>query len=532
LGQTAQVETRTGAAPTWREAFDGLVASEPRSVEEWTQLATLAYLTRPDDWDDWSARAVEACLAAGARPAAARCAFWLGFGLVDEGRTGRGAGWMARADELLGDLDCAERGLLLAPAALGLLESGDAAKALERFVDIVELGERHADADVATMGRLGRGQALVQLGDRESGVALMDQAMVAVESDSLSPQAAGLVTCGAIVTCQRLLEIARAQEWVFALSTWCDAHADLVPYRGQCLVHRAELLRMRGSWPEAAAAAEAACTWLDGAPAVGDAWYERGELHRLRGEHDAAEAAYRRASKAGRDPQPGLAFLRLEQGDVAAATGSIRRLADEARGQVERARALAPYVEISLAAGHLADARTGADELTRIAGRLGGPLMRATASTWEGAVLLAEGEPARALRTLRRAWRLWHDLGAPYDAARVRLLAAEACARLGDTDGAEMELDAARSVLHDLGAPAEPRWPRPPRTDESALTTRETEVLVHVARGLTNREVAAQLFISDKTVARHLSNVFAKLDLASRAAATAWAYEHGVVHRH
>ena len=156
--------------------------------------------------------------------------------------------------------------------------------------------------------------------------------------------------------------------------------------------------------------------------------------------------------------------------------------------------------------------------------------MRATASTWEGAVVLAEGEPAQALQKLRRAWRLWHDLGAPYDAARVRLLAAEACARLGDTDGAEMELDAARSALHDLGAHAEPRRPRSVRRDEPTLTTRETEVLVHVARGLTNREVAAQLFISEKTVARHLSNVFAKLGLASRAAATAWAYEHGVVH--
>ena len=450
--------------------------------------------------------------------------------MLDEGLIGRGAGWLARADELLADVDCAERGLLLTPAALGMLESGDAAGALERFDQIVELGERYDDADVTTMGRLGRGQALVELGDRVGGVALMDQAMVAVQSDALSPQAAGLVTCGAIATCQRLLEVTRAQEWVFALSTWCDAHSDLVPYRGQCLVHRAELLRMRGSWPEATAAAEAACIWLDGAPAVGDAWYERGELHRLRGDLGAAEAAYRQASRAGRDPQPGLAFLRLGQGDLAAATGSIRRLADEARGPVERIRALGPYVEISLAAGLLADARTGVDELTGIARQLGGPLMRATASTWEGAVVLAEGEPAQALRMLRRAWRLWHDLGAPYDAARVRLLAAEACALLGDSDGAEMELDAARSALHDLGAATEHPRPLSVAADEPALTTRETEVLVHVARGLTNREVAAQLFISEKTVARHLSNVFAKLGLASRAAATAWAYEHGVVH--
>ena len=222
-------------------------------------------------------------MAAGVGPAAVRCAFWLGFGLLDEGSVGRGAGWLARADELLHGLDCAERGLLLAPVALGLLDTGDAATALERFTEIAALGERFDDADVATIGQLGRGQSLVELGDRDGGVALMDQAMVAVQSDALSPQAAGLVTCGAIVTCQRLLEISRAQEWIVSLSAWCDVHSDLVPYRGQCLVHRAELLRMRGSWPEATAAAEAACTWLEGAPAVGDAWYERGELHRLQG---------------------------------------------------------------------------------------------------------------------------------------------------------------------------------------------------------------------------------------------------------
>ena len=374
FGQTAQVETRTGAAPTWRESFDSLVTSEPRSVEEWSRLAALAYLTRPEGWDDWSARAVEACLDAGAGPTAARCAFWLGFGLLDEGRAGRGAGWLARADELLGDVDCAERGLLLTPVALGLLESGDAATALERFIEIVELGERHDDADVATIGRLGRGQALVELGDRDSGVALLDQAMVAVQSDALSPQAAGLVTCGAIVTCQRLLEVTRAQEWVFELSTWCDAQLRPRPLprpvpgpprrgaadarflaggdrRGGGSVHLARRERRRWATRGTSAASctgSAASTTTPRRPTA-------------------------RASLAGRDPQPGLAFLRLEQGDVAAATGSIRRLADEARGPVERARALAPYVEISLAAGELADARTGADELARIARQLGGP---------------------------------------------------------------------------------------------------------------------------------------------------------------
>jgi DNA-binding CsgD family transcriptional regulator len=518
-----------GAEPTtWREAFERLRSSGPSCPEEWTTLAVAAYMTRPDDWDGWCARAFQACAEAGDRARAARCGFWLGFGLIDLGDAARGGGWLARAAETLdeADIDCAERGLLLAPAAVGRLEQGDPEAAYELFTDIWRLGERFGDADVATLGCLGRAQALVELGDRDAGLAKLDEALVAVGTGALSPPIAGLVLCAAIATCQRILDVPRAREWTSALSRWCDAHPDLAPYRGQCLVHRAQVLRLHGVWPEAVSAADAACAQLGTAPAAGDAWYERGELHRLLGELDAAEAAYRAASRAGRDPQPGLALLRLAQGDVGAARGAIGRLRDEAATPVDRARALGPFVEIALAAGDVRGAREAADELERGVGELGSSALLATAAACAGAVRLAEGQPSAALGDLRRAWRLWNDIGVPFEAARLRLLVARACAALGDTDGAAMELDAARWVLVELGAPVDADRRSP---DAGPLTPREVEVLRLVAQGLTNREAGAEMFISEKTVARHLSNVFAKLGVRSRAAATAWAYEQGVM---
>ena len=251
---------------------------------------------------------------------------------------------------------------------------------------------------MATIGRLGRAQALIELGDRDGGVALMDQAMVAVQSDALSPQAAGLVTCGAIVTCQRLLEVTRAQEWVFALSTWCEAHSDLVPYRGQCLVHRAELLRLRGAWTEATAAAEAATTWLQELPR----WATRGTSAASCTGSAASTKPPRRRTARRRGPaatrSPASRSCGWSRATSRRPPASIRRLADEARGPLERARVLAPYVEVALAAGQLADARTGADELTRIAGEIGGHLSAPRRRPGK-ALVLAEGDPARALRT-------------------------------------------------------------------------------------------------------------------------------------
>ena len=306
-----------------------------------------------------------------------------------------------------------------------------------------------------------------------------------------------------------------------------------MPYRGQCLVYRAEIMQLHGAWSDAVEEARRACEWLSRppGPATGPAFYQRAELHRLRGEFAKAEQAYRQASQFGRTPQPGLALLRLAQGQLDAAAAAIRRAVEEAQDRLTRAKVLAAHVEIMLAVGDVPAARAAADELTAVAADLDAPLLRAVAAHATGAVLLAEGDARAAVAALRRAWTAWQELEAPYDAARVRVLIGLAYRALGDRDTAAMELDAARWVFRQLGAmpdviqvealvrEAAPRA-------AGGLTAREVEVLRLVAAGKTNRAIAADLFLSERTVDRHVSNIFTKLGLSSRAAATAYAVEH------
>jgi DNA-binding CsgD family transcriptional regulator len=525
------------ARRAWSEAFDALAEADracPLDLDDLERLATAAYLVGRDDADLW-ARAIHECSRAGDGPRAARGAFLLAFGLYSRGEEARAAGWLARAQKALAGTESEGRGhgYLLVFEGLQLLESGEPEAGVGTFERVAELGERFGDRDLSTLAALGRGQCLVELGRMAEGAAHLDEAIVAVTADEVSPVVAGIVYCAAIETCQRAFDLGRAREWTTALDRWCGAQPDLVPFRGQCLVHRSQILQLHGAWTDAADEAQRAFERLAGAPAVGEALYQQGELHRVRGHTDAAEQAYRDAHRAGREPQPGLALLRLAQGRVDAARGAIRRVVGEARGPITRAAVLGPDVEISLAAGDVAAARAGAEELSAIATDLGAPVLLASAAQATGAVLLAEGEARAALDTLRRAWAAWHGLDAPYEAARVRVLVGLACQALGDDDSAAMELDAARWVFDQLGAAPDlarvaelspPARGSPP----GSLTAREAEVLTLVARGRTNREVAAELFISDKTVARHLSNIFAKLGLSSRAAATAWAYEHGL----
>jgi ATP/maltotriose-dependent transcriptional regulator MalT len=288
---------------------------------------------------------------------------------------------------------------------------------------------------------------------------------------------------------------------------------------------------LHGAWPEAAVAAEAARQRLAGTPAAGDALYEQAELHRLRGDLACAEEAYRAASHAGRDPQPGLALLRLAQGDVVTALAAVTRVVDEAGISTARARMLGPFAEVSLAAGDVAAARRAVDELMASASGADTPYLDGVAAALMGRVELAEGDARAAIVTLRRAWRVWHELGAPFEAAQVRVAAA--CRTLGDADGAAMELDAATRVFDELGAaPDHARIAESaaPPSSPGRLTGREVEVLRLVAGGKSNRAAAGELFISEKTVARHLSNIYAKPGVASRSAAAAWAYEHGLMH--
>jgi DNA-binding CsgD family transcriptional regulator len=533
---------RAFAAQAWAEALDQLVAADAgRSleIEDLERLATAAHmLGRADDATRAWERAHQAAVRAGDIPRAVRHAFHLVMGFGQRGDVAQAGGWFARASGLVDAIgsDAVERGYLLVPQALRALDSGDPSGAFTIFDEAAAIAARFDDPELSTLGRLGRGQCLIAMGETARGVALLDEAMVAVTAGEVSPINAGIVYCASIEAFQAIFDLRRAQEWTTALSRWCDDQPDLVPFRGRCLVYRAELMQFHGLWQEAIAEAGRAADWLSRPPpepAIGEARYQQAELHRLRGDDAAAEQGYREASQWGRRPDPGLALLRLAQGDNDAAGASIRRAIDEA-DEFSRPRLLEPYVEIMLAGRDVATARAAADELAALAIRFDATLPRAIASRADGIVQLAEGDARGALATLRRAWELWLDLEAPYESARVRVQLAMACRAVGDTETAELELASARRVFADLGAVrdvarVDDLVARADAVRGSGLSRREIEVLRLVADGQTNREIAGELGISERTVDRHVSNLFSKLDVSTRSAATAYAYEHRLI---
>ena len=526
----------------WGEAYTHLRetdATAPLGAADLERFATAAHLLGHNAEAQAALTRGFRLLAGSDAAGAARFAFWMAFALESHGEHAPSAGWAGRGRRLLEEarLDCVEHGYLLLPKALQQVREGNPAGAMALFAEAAGIGQRFGDQDLATLARHGQGRALISQGDAARGVALLDEIMVAVTSGEVSPVIAGVVYCSVISACHDLFDLRRAREWTEALTRWCSEQPDLVLYQGQCLVRRSELLRLRGAWTEAMAEAERACRRLadpPGQPDAGTAWYQRGELHRLLGKFEEAEAAYREADRLGRRPWPGLALLRLAQGQHDAARTALRRVLDEARDRRTRALTLPAFVDVALATGDIAAAGSAADALRTIAAEVNTPLLQATAHQASGAVLLAEGNIPEALTALREAWRIWTALEAPYEAALVRVLIGQACRRMGDADAAELELSSARRVFEELGAVkdlARVDGLDRPETGSGAggLTARELEVLRLVASGGTNRAIASELSISEKTVARHLSNIFLKLGLSSRAAATAWAYQHHLV---
>jgi DNA-binding CsgD family transcriptional regulator len=529
------------ASRAWKDAYALLTAADAHAALDPADLSCLAiasYLIGKDaDCEATLTRAFQSFLAKGDVVHAARAAFWLAFTFGHNRDFSRASGWTSRANRLLDDggLDCVERGYLLMPGGVQFMVEGNVAAAQERFAQAAAVGDRFGDADLASLARQGQGRMLIRLGEWARGTALLDEAMVAVTAGEVSPAVAGTVYCSVISACFERYDVRRAQEWTDALSQWCAAQPDLVPYRGECLVHRVEIKLLHGQWPDALHDAQQACEQLAQSPgsSAGSAHYLIAELNRLAGRIAEAEEAYRLASEAGRTPQPGLALLWLAQGRLDAARAAIGRVVDETREPRTRLRILAAYVDVLLISGDVAHARRAADEIASIANSLDTPFVHAVSAQAIGRVCLAEGDARSALTSLRRASTIWRDIDVPYELARVHLHIGLGCCELGDVEGGRLEMETAQRIFAQLGATIDLERAesllQTPASPGNGLTAREVEVLRLIARGKTNRGIAAELHISEKTVARHVSNIFMKLDVSSRAAATAYAFQHRLV---
>ena len=525
---------------SWEAAYQHLSAAAhhaPLGHDDLERLAVTAYLTGryTESTGIWE-RAHHQALTSGDVVRAVRCAAWLAFGLMNRGESASGGNWVTHAQRLLDDAgaDCVERGFLRYLTAVRLSAEGDDDSAHRGFVEAGATGDRFDDPELVALARVRVARCLINRGRIPEGVALLDESIFAIAAQQLSPVAVGDIYCTAIDGGAELFDLRRVQEWTAAFGHWCENQPELLLYRGQYLIHRAEMLLLHGRWAEAAHEAERAFDRLFSHPSVGEALYLRAELHRLRGGSAAAEVAYRQANRQGRQPHPGLALLRLAQGEVEVAGAAVRRALAETTGLPARAALLAGYVEIVLAGGDALAGRAGADELAALATRWDTDFLRAAADHATGAVLLADGSPEQALHSLRRAVAGWRDLGVPYERARSLVLIGRACHRLGDPEAAEMQFATAHAIFAELRAATD--LIRLEATATSArqgaargLSPRELEVLALVATGATNRAIAADLVISEETVASHVDNIFTKLGLSSRAAATAFAYQHDLI---
>ena len=540
MGDALQQGRESYRRGAWADTYTSLSLADrtsPLNGDDLERLGMSAYLLGRDlDVERIFERAHHAHVAAGEHVRAARVAFWLGLSILLRGEIGPATGWLARARRLLDSRDCVEQGYLLLPAAEHGLAEGDVETALGAANRAAAIGERFGDPDLMACARHLQGRALLKQGQIESGLALLDEAMVAVTSGELSPLITGLIYCSVIEACQEVYAMSRAREWTSALFRWCEQQPDMVAFTSTCLVHRAEILQVHGAWPDALSEACRACERSTGAQRnpPGTALYQQAEIHRLRGDFAAAEEAYQSASRLGCEPQPGLALLRVAQGRTGAACAAIHRVLNGTTDRLQRTKLLPAYVEIMLATGDVRQARSASQELTGVADSLASDMLRAMAAHSRGAVELAEGDARAAVGSLRRAFDAWQQLQAPYAAACVRTRVGLACRALGDEETARLEFAAARSTFQELNAAPdlarlETIERRSGPTDRQHLTNRELQVLRLVAAGKTNKAIAIALSLSERTIDRHVANILTKLDVPSRAAAAAHAYRYKLI---
>jgi DNA-binding CsgD family transcriptional regulator len=524
----------------WELAFDSWSEADTGALTagDLEDLATAAELLGRHDETVRALQQAFVCREqAGDRLRAVMCAFRLAMATASHGEPALFAGWTSRAEGLVAETggDGPERGWVAFLRMFRALATGAYAEAAAAADEATDVGRRHHDADLVAMGLCSTGRLALYAGRVADGLRLLDEAMVRVIAGEASPIVAGHVYCTAIEGCQEISDFERVAEWTSALERWCAAQPGLLAFTGQCAVHRGQVMRVRGEWDAALAELELASRRYRqvGTPdAAGLAAYEAGDVHRLLGDWERADAAYQVAADHGYDPQPGLALLCLAQGRAGAARGALDRLLAGGGGPVQRSRLLPAAVEVLVACGDLDRAREAADELSPLASAFGCISMQAQAAQASGAVELARGDPSGALPYLRKAHQLWARAEAPYERARVQLLMGRALSAVGDLEYSRREIEAARTTFRRLRAgPAadEASGLLAPAALPAGLTAREAEVLRLVASGRSNAQIATALVLSEKTVARHLSNIFGKLDVGSRTAATAYAFEHGLV---
>ena len=523
----------------WVGAHAGFRQAQAQHVlapEDLSALADAAWwLGRTDETLAISTELYRQHLGADRRNQAARLAMEIGFLCYLRGDASVGSGWIGRARRLVrDDPDSVEHGYLMAMAVDQAMASGDFEGAIELARKVQSIADLFRDPTLGAMGLVAEGIALVKQGRVTEGMTVLDEAMLPVRAGEVEPGFAGNIYCQLMGVCHDLADLPRARQWTEATQRWCDSFPSAVMFVGICRVHRAQLMQIDGRWPEAEREAALVCTDLArlNVTAVAEGHYQVGEIRRLRGDAAGAEEAYRMAHEFGRSPQPGLALLWLAEGRPEAASAALRTaLAEQTPGRLERARLCTAVVEACLAVDDLNAADAAAVELGEIAARFNSPGFAAAAAQASGMVQLARGRPDAALPALRRACRSWLELNAPYETARVRVLLAQAYRDLGDAEAATLELDAATSAFATLGAAVDIRrtdWLRGTSRLPAGLTAREVEVLARVAAGSSNRDIATALVISEKTVARHLSNIFGKLGVSSRTEAAAFAFTHGL----
>ena len=530
----------------WDDACVEFLAADAEQTLDAGDLELLAEAAQLTGRNHEAASALERVFTLRAEAAdlhhAATAAFWLYLLYTYAGEFARGSGWMSRLRDLSEQLNAEEEpGWLHITVAHQLIAQGRYDDARAELLGAVAQGRARREVDLETFARMLTARSLLLAGRLDEGLSDMDQAMLRVTSGQTSPRMTGVLYCAAIGTCEGdAWELARAQEWALSLDRWMASLRTLFggALLDNCRVYRAALKRRRGLLTEAKGELEEAARNLadnaNGALA-GHAWYELGEVHRLLGDDDAAEIAYRRAASLGAGVHPGLALLRLRAGDTDAAATGLRRALAEATRPAERARLLPSMVSVLVALGSLNEAERALVELDGVSRSMGSSALNAELARAQGELALSSGRGEAALPNLRHAADLWRQLAAPYETARTRVLIAQACRSLGDDEGARLELEAARETFAQLGARQDldsAEFVMQTRSSPQGLSSRELQVLRLIAAGWTNRSIASELFVSERTVHRHVSSIFGKLGVRSRAEAAAYAVEHHLLQAH